>query len=79
MRKNASSVPETMPRGPFISTGRFHMATLCFFELQLMMHKTCIHVKSQLSKLQFFSGLLKTLSPLSHHFSRVEKLNFLMK
>jgi len=63
MRKNASSVPETIPRGPFISTGRFHMVTAAFFELLLMMHRTYLHVKTQLSELQFFSGLLKTLSP----------------
>jgi len=53
MRKNANSVPETMPRGPFISTGRFHRATSSFFELLLlMMHKTYMHVKSQFSELQ---------------------------
>jgi len=79
MRKNVSSVAETMPRGPFMSTGRFHMVTAAFFELQLMMHQTYIHVKTQLSELQFFSGLLKTLPPPTQHFSRFQKLNILLK
>jgi len=79
MRKNVSSVAETMPRGPFISTGRFHMLIAGFFELHLIMHKTYMHVISQLSELQFFSGFLKTLSPPSHRFSIVEKLNILLK
>jgi len=54
INKNASSVPETMPRGPFISTGRFHMVALNFFALQLK-----IHGISQLLELEFFSEEFK--------------------
>lgn len=35
--KNTSSVPETMPRGPFINSGRFNMFISRFFALKLIM------------------------------------------